>query len=85
MTDGIRIQWAPCTRHDCHDLPLHTHTRIPFPPERTAGRPYAPTHHYTADIDRIYIDWRALTYELTTGHPPPPPQGQLTLEGVSDG
>lgn len=78
--------WA-CERYDCTALalPPHSHVMVPFPPELTAGRPYAATHLEGPDIDRVFVDWPALARELWTGHRPLPPEGhQYSLDLAVD-
>jgi len=76
---GIRgDDWAPCTRYDCVGLPLHDHVWVPFPPELVT-HPFSASHGEGRDIDRFYVDWRAVAYEATTGRRLLP-HGQLALD-----
>lgn len=75
--------WRACTAYDCValGLPRHDHVMVPFrtQPDRRRN-PYAATHFESQDIDRVWVDWRAVAYEAWTGRQLPPPDGQLTLE-----
>lgn len=82
MTAGVPAPagWRACTAYDCValGLPRHDHLLVPFtnPP----GNPYGATHFESRDIDRVWVDWRAVAYEAWTGRQLPPPDGQLALE-----
>jgi hypothetical protein len=69
----------PCGRYDCAGLPPHTHVLVAFP-AHLVTRMSEHVRIATADIDRVWVDWRKVAYELQTGHQMPPPAGQLSFE-----